>query len=179
MMDDYVEFDRQLDAQTSLDHFCSCLEKTSTDDTSWKYAIISLHNALQGYMCIGLMEGNDFQTWSKRDLNKWLKAYYSNSELPDPKLDFFMALYDKTFKNEPSLDRKNIEELNYLRNRLLHFNTDSHLIHKKSAVIYCKEALKAIKLAPSKAMGIFFYTDDQQETYHQLCGRAELLLTSL
>lgn len=173
---DYIRFDRQSDAQASLDEFCSCVERAAKADAAWKYAIVSMHSALQGYICVCLRNGNSFQTWNESHLKAWLVAYESDSQLPQPKLNFFMNLYDKAFEGEQTLNRDNINWLNETRNSLVHFNNDSFGIHRQTAIACCKEALDAIKLAPSKAKGVFFNSEDESEAYRQSCGKAASLL---
>lgn len=175
-MREYITFDRQLDALASLREFCLCAERASTDEKSWKYAIVAIHNALQGYICIALANGNGFQTWSERDMQKWLNAYRNETSLPNTKLDFFMDLYDKIFSDEGSLDRKNISWLNDTRNSLIHFNVDSFGVHRDSAITCCGEALSAIELCPSKATGIFFYSEEQLQDFKKTIKDAETAL---
>ncbi len=178
-MTEYICFDRQSDAQASLDEFCYCLERVSKDDSAWKYAIISIHSALQGYICICLRNGDSFQTWNERNIKKWLAAYRSNTDLPNTRLDFFLELYEKAFSDETRINRDAIEWINEQRNSLVHFNTDSLSIHRESAVACCKQAFEAIKLTPVKAKGIFFYDDSQSQAFGQSCERAEKLLALL
>jgi len=177
-MAEFIFFDRQSDALASLEEFASCIDRTSQNLFAWKYAIVAIHNALQGYMCICLANGNGFQTWSERDFKKWLEAYRSDTVLPDTKLDFFMELYDKAFAGNESLNREHIRWLNDTRNSLIHFNTDSFGVHHESAIICSREALEAIKLCPSKAGGIFFYSEEQSNSFQQPIQNAENVLSA-
>lgn len=178
-MCNYVRFDRLSDAQASIDEFCYCLERVSGDEKAWKYAIISMHNALQEYICISLRNGNSFHTWKEAHLRKWLEAYKNNTELPNTKLDYFMDLFDKSFSDVTTLNRKNIEWLNETRNNFIHFNTDGFSFHRDSAILCCSEAVEAIKLTRSKAGGIFFYNEKQENAFEISCKKAEELLASI
>ncbi|UWX57968.1 hypothetical protein NY406_01445 [Chlorobaculum sp. MV4-Y] len=178
-MDYYVNFDRLTDGQASLIEFCTCIERVQENPLSWKYAIISIHNALQAYMCINLHGGNSFQTWNEKYRKKWLEAYSNNGELPNTKLDYFMDLFDKVFSNNQSINRRNIEWLNNTRNHLVHFNTDSFSIHIESALRCCKEALDAISITPEKAIGIFFYKENQKEKFEDLIHKAINTITKI
>ncbi|MDX1633794.1 MAG: hypothetical protein R3280_04100 [Marinobacter sp.] len=175
-MEDYLDFDRQEDVLSSLEEFCASLERAKHSDRAWKYVMISAHNALQGCICIALRNGNAFQTWNERHLKKWLEAYRKGDDLPDPKLNFFLELYDKLFENEGMLDRGNIEWLNETRNGLVHFNTDSYAIHKPSILDACDEAFQAIMLTPQKSQGIFFYTEDQEKDFSKLVSEIRELM---
>jgi hypothetical protein len=177
-MSDYVRFNRLSDAKASIDEFCYCLARTSDDEKAWKYAIISIHNALQGYICISLRNGNSFQTWNERHLTKWLEAYHNDKELPNTKLDYFMELFDKAFPDETILNRRNIEWLNETRNTFIHFNTDSFSVSRSSAILCCREAMEAIKLTPFKAVGIFFYDEEQKNAFEISCKKADELFAA-
>lgn len=178
-MSEYVQFDRLLDAESSLVELCSCLERTSESDHSWKFAIISAHCALQGYLCIALHNGNSFQTWKNNQYKKWQIAYDNKEELPDPQLDFFMELLDKVFVSKESIDRHLISWLNETRNGLVHFNTSSYSIERASIINAIKEAFKAIKLTPSLAKGNFFYDVGQQAAFRKACENVDSSLSQL
>lgn len=175
-MPEYITFDRQSDALASLHEFTNCMKQFSNENLSLKYAIISIHNALQGYICISLANGNSFQTWSAKNVEKWLSAYRANVQLPTTKLDYFMELYDKLFLGEPSLSRENINWLNDTRNNLIHFNNDSFGVHLDSALLCFKEAINAIKLCPKKSKGLFFYSDEQMQSFGLAVQSAEVVL---
>lgn len=175
-MDEFIRFDRQTDALTSLVIFSDCMEKVTGSQNFWKYAIISIHNALQGYMCISLRAGNSFLTWKENHFKKWMKAFENGGECQYPQLDFFMELYDKLFTDEENIDRSNISWLNNNRNNMIHFNNDFLSMDPNSAYICCKEALEAIKLTQSLSKGLFFYEEDQKTSFNKAVKRAENVL---
>lgn len=171
----HVFIDRVSDAISSLEELSSCLERSSNSDSAWKFAIISVHCALQGYMCIALHNGrNSFQTWKNDQSKKWQQAYDNKVELPAiPQLDFFMQLFDKLFSGNQTIDRQLIFWLNETRNGLVHFNTDSYSIEKDSIILAIKEYIKAIKLTPSLALDNFFYEEVNREIFLSLIARVE------
>jgi len=172
-MSEYVRIDRLSDAESSLIELSSCLKRSVESDSAWKYAIISAHCALQGYLCIALHNDNSFQTWKNNQYKKWQKAYDNNEELPDPQLDFFMELFDKVFTSNKTIERDLISSLNETRNGLVHFNTDSYLIEKALIVDVINEAIKAIKLTPSLAQGNFFYEEEQRLAFDKAIMEVE------
>jgi hypothetical protein len=175
----YVLIDRMSDAISSLEELSSCLERSSNSDSAWKFAIISVHCALQGYMCIALHDGsNSFKTWKNDQSKKWQQAYDNKEELPAiPQLDFFMQLFDKLFSGNQTIDRHLICWLNETRNGLVHFNTDSYSIEKASIIVSIKEYIKAIKLTPSLALGNSFYVEKNNEIFLHLIERIEMQLS--
>jgi len=175
-MSDCIHLDRQADAFISMNEFCNCIEQVSEIPGNWKFALIAIHNALQGYICIALRKGNSFQTWNDRSLKKWMEAYENDAPLPSTKLTFFMDLYDKAFSTVLVIERKDIEWLNKYRNNLVHFNVDGLSFKSDSALKSCKAALAAIKLTPSLASGIFFYKEERKKNFEEICKKAESLL---
>ena len=109
---DNLAFDRKDIGQASLDEAISCLKRVGKNPFIWKYAIISIHNALQCYMSIALRGSSGTATWKKNHAKKWLEAYDNNKELPSVQLDFFMKLYDKLFVDKDSEERLLIDGLN-------------------------------------------------------------------
>lgn len=48
MLEGYLRTDERIDVISTLRHCLCCLRKVERDELEWKWAIISLHNALQG-----------------------------------------------------------------------------------------------------------------------------------
>lgn len=179
-MRDYLSIDRQDDVLASLNSFIDSLGSLARSELSWKYAIVSIHSALQGCMCIALRNGNSFQTWKDRQFKKWYEAYNSGKEgldMPNtPQLDYFMELFDKCFTRTDVVDREKINWLNETRNNLVHFNTDSYAIRLDSITESCLEALNAISKTPAVSQGIFFYEEDQKSIFESRLAEANRLL---
>ncbi|MDO8774195.1 MAG: hypothetical protein Q7K57_36880 [Burkholderiaceae bacterium] len=170
-MENYVNFDRQDIGQTSLAEALSCLSRIHGNKHLWKYAIISIHNALQCYLSIALRGGSGIDTWKKSHAKKWLKAYDECVEkeglkaLPDVQLDYFMELYDKLFTNKPSEERGLINWLNETRNEFIHFNSDSFAVDELSMLAAFTQALEDIQETQNLSNGIFFYNDEQKDAF--------------
>ena len=184
-MKDYVNFDRQDIGQTSLAEATSCLSRIHGNKHLWKYAIISIHNALQCYLSVALRDGSGINTWKKPHAEKWLKAYDESidsqglKELPNVQLDYFMELYDKLFTGKPDVQRSLIYWLNETRNEFIHFNSDSYSVHEPSLLTAFEQALSDIKKTPSLSKGIFFYNDEQQAEFIVSCEELTKLLEKL
>jgi hypothetical protein len=175
-MPDYISFDRQDDALIALELFCDSIEKAPRDLRCWKYAILAMHSALQGFICISISNGNSLLTLKKHHMKKWLEAYEKDEDYPETQLDYFMDLFDKRFSSNSGVIRDSINWLNNTRNMFIHFNADRFSVCHRSAHHCVSEALKAIKLTPSMANGVFFHEERQSEKFLYLCNRAEILL---
>jgi hypothetical protein len=178
-MEDYVNFDRQDIGQASLDEAYSCLSRVGQNEHLWKYAIISIHNALQCYLSIALRGGSGIATWKKPHAQKWLKAYEANEELPNVQLDYFMELYDRLFTKKTAGKRGLIKFLNETRNEFIHFNSDSYSVHEPSMLAAFGQALEDIQTTPSLSEGIVFFNEEQQTSFNASCKELNGLLEKL
>ncbi len=178
-MEGYIEFDRFIDLETSLEQLLAQIQVEPMTATSWKWALISAHAALQGAVCIALRGSAGFDTWKPKHLKKWLTAYDNGANLPDPQLDYFMELFDRLFGSESGIDRDLINWLNQSRNGLVHFNTDSYSICRASIVNAINEAVIATMAAPTRSKGLFFYEEWQSDGFRSLCDRIGARLKEL
>ncbi|GAD81052.1 hypothetical protein [Vibrio ezurae] len=176
-----LEFDRRNTARISLQEFCSCMERLIDDELMMQYAVISMHNALQGYMTIYLRDNDLLDTWKNVHAKKWQEVEYPKMLATEgiyqpkryPQLDFFMDLFDKVFSSKDhSLERESINALNEQRNNFIHFNTDYFTLEKQYALDACAEALKAIIFIASLDRRLFYYEEEQQD-FEALCEKAK------
>ncbi|MFJ7316143.1 hypothetical protein ACIQVE_25995 [Pseudomonas sp. NPDC098747] len=95
-MEGYIRFDRFIDLETSLEQLLAQIQGAPMTATSWKWALIAAHSALQGAVCIALRGSAGFDTWKPKHLKKWLEAYENNEDcsgqlIPDTTLSFSSA----------------------------------------------------------------------------------------
>ena len=96
---------------------------------NWKWLLLSLHNAVQGYMVVALEKGNGLLALRPKVARRWLEAFEGNGPYPVEKLDDFMPLYEKVknlkyfqtpFPASAEHDKR-ITQLNALRGQFVHF----------------------------------------------------------
>ena len=105
----------------------------ATDPYLWKWVVIALHNATQGFMVLALCNGNGFLALKPRSFDKWLEAHENGKTFPIDELDKFLSLYAKVknkdnfhlvgaepFLPSASSDRS-LKLLNSIRNNFIHF----------------------------------------------------------
>jgi hypothetical protein len=105
----------------------------ASDGYQWKWLLISLHNAAQGFMVLALWNGNGLLAMPPKSAAKWLAAYEDGAPLPKDTLDRFLNLYAKVkdeanfhyigstpFKPGASHDAS-FNYLNEFRNQFIHF----------------------------------------------------------
>lgn len=184
-MDNYVNFDRQDIGQASLDEATSCLSRLHRNKHLWKYAIISIHNALQCYLSIALRGSSGTNTWKKKHAKNWRHAYNESiasqglKELPPIQLDSFMNLYDKFFIEKSDEQRALINWLNETRNEFIHFNSDTYLVNETSMLSAFEQALTDIKEMPELTKDIFFHTNEQETKFSASCAKLTGLLKEI
>lgn len=168
-MEGYIQFDRFIDLETSLEQLLAQIQGAPMTATRWKWALIAAHSALQGSLCIALRGRAGFDTWKPKDLKKWLEAYEKKEDLPGTQLDYFMALFDRIFGKQSGIERDLIIWLNESRNNFINFNTDQFSIERKSIVDAIDESVSAMIAAPTRSKGVFFYEERQSERFNALC----------
>jgi hypothetical protein len=134
MKEKWLRTDETLEAVSALEMVAKSLRNVENDWYQWKWAILALHNGLQGFMVLALRGGNGLNCLRDDIAEKWLRAYRSGGEYPQEKLDRFLNLYkkiknaermkfyvhSKAFKPSGS-QGESIKRLNRLRNEFIHF----------------------------------------------------------
>jgi hypothetical protein len=125
----WLRTDEREDAVRSLEWSAEIAKTVCTKPHNWKWLLISLHNAVQGYMVVALEKGNGLLTLRPKVAEKWLAAFDGDGPYPVEKLDDFLPLYEK-IKNPvhfrepfcPSAEQnRRIERLHELRCQFMHF----------------------------------------------------------
>jgi hypothetical protein len=125
------------DAIFSLHMTAECLDNVTKDSHYWKWVIIALHNALQGFMVNALCFGNDLPVLDKRSLREWTDWRRNPDSNPPPgrrSLVKFPQLYKRikkpkymeawggaAFKPKGTQDASVKTLINDMRNYFIHF----------------------------------------------------------
>ena len=129
----YLRTDEREEAVRSLEWAETQSRLVSNDPYHWKWVLISLHNAAQGFLVLALWNGNGLLTLSSKGASKWLDAYNKGGPYPIDRLDRFLNLYAKAKDREnfhlvgagPFLPGTthdmSFERLNEFRNEFIHF----------------------------------------------------------
>jgi hypothetical protein len=96
MTDLWLSTDEGLEAVFSLEMVSECLPKVSENIYYWKWVLIALHNALQGFMVLALRGSDSLNVLTKKCAEKWLAARERRDKtFPERRLDGFWNLYKK------------------------------------------------------------------------------------
>lgn len=116
---------------------CRMAECAVSDIQAWRWFVISLHNALQGFMVLSLRHGNGLLALTDDCYAAWMDAYNNDKPYPQEKLDSYLCLYKKVKHTESGTIGGNvrfvpkgsqglsIRRLNRLRNEFIHFTPKS------------------------------------------------------
>lgn len=110
-----------------------CLKQVREDPYYWKWAVVALHNSLQGFMVCALSDAEGYNVLKDRVAARIKKAKEKGEKPPPPELDTFLNLYRKVKSDKMLLGEKSrlfrgdaekdkaVRQLNRLRNAFLHF----------------------------------------------------------
>ncbi|CAN7514493.1 hypothetical protein LJR166_003688 [Acidovorax delafieldii] len=136
-----------------------------------KWLVVAAHSAAQAAMTCYLNQGDGMTSWRKKDAQAWQNAYEQQQAqsasfqgYPVVRLNFFMELYADvketaqmkrdariTSSLSGDMDRWMIE-LNQLRNSLVHFQANRHVVFKQHVVAVTQAAsatVNALSASPS------------------------------
>ena len=135
----------------------------------WRWVILALHNATQGFMVLALRGSNGLLALRDDVALKWLIAHREGGEYPEEKLDQFLKLYkkiksdrllfykhSKKFTANKHHDR-NMKRLNGFRNEFIHFIPRSWSLEVSGLPDICLTCLEIIQFLGWKCGNIWWY----------------------
>lgn len=153
----FLRTDEREEAVRSLE-WAELQARSLVDDPYlWKWVLISLHNATQGFMVLALWNGNGLLALRDSVAAKWLKAHESGGPYPAEKLDEFLNLYkkvkDKTnfhfIGSGPFVPNTSHDEsfnyLNRFRNEFTHFTPKGWSLLLQGLPRVCLDALDLVQ----------------------------------
>ena len=129
----WLSTDEAREAVLSLEMVLQTLPKVIENIHYWKWVLIVLHNALQGYMVLALRGTNGLNVLTKKCAEKWRAAWQKDEDCDERRLDNFLNLYEKIqsglmlmyWTSQPfkpqGTQTKSVKMLNDLRNEFIHF----------------------------------------------------------
>ena len=168
------------DLITSMSMFAESCSRIIKDETFWKWAIISLHNALQATMVVYLRGSNDLRITRKKDAEAWMKAHETGDTYPETKMDNFLNLYGKLTKEQrdgykfgsSNQQDASVTNLNYFRNEFIHFMSMGLSINVYGMPAVCKDCLDIIDELKEHFLCIRWIDDDQKNRFDEQLKQA-------
>lgn len=152
-MERWLRTDEAQEAVSALELAVRHLGSVPSDIFAWRWVVISLHIATQGFMVIALRDSAGLIPLPDELAERWLHAYRRHRPLPSARLDSFPKLYKKVqlertaaqlgatpFKPVGSQGRS-ITLLNSLRNQFIHFLPMSWSLEVSGLPAVCLDVL--------------------------------------
>ena len=130
----WLNTDEYKEAVGALEMVCELLPTICSDTYRWKWAIIAMHNALQGFMVLATKGSNSLATLNSGSAKKLVGYWEGQNEYPEKrKLDYFFELFVKIqavelrqyVHSKPYVPVGthicSVKKLNELRNSFIHF----------------------------------------------------------
>jgi len=180
MSEIWLRTDEREDAIASLKLYVDTLSKVHSDIVYWKWAIISLHSAVQSMMAFHLGFGNHLLVMTQEDAEAWLEAHESGTGYPDSKMDSFLNLYKKIkkhkvrgYKFSPSGQQGgSIKKLNWFRNEFVHFMPKGWSIEMTGMPSICLDNLNIIKSLNDGPAGKRWENEKHESVFSRLLAEA-------
>jgi hypothetical protein len=188
-----LEYNERLDALASLELLAESLPKVLITPHYWKWVILSLHSALQGFMVLSLQGTNFLGVLSSKSAREWLDAYEGSSTPQNPlKLDAFLNLYSKVKSDtiliwanskafEPSSSQDaSVNKLNAFRNDFIHYIPAEALLDMRVWARLVLDVVPIIEFLAFESNNIRFDEDAIRQKVKGLCeiakGQASAIL---
>jgi len=95
----FLQTDESEEAVSSLEMFGDTVAYLDADIYRWKWAILALHSAVQGFMVLALRGSNSFDVLSREAAKAWTEAAKRGVPRPGERLDSYGGLYRKVKSN--------------------------------------------------------------------------------
>jgi len=180
MSEIWLRTDENEDAIASLKLYVDAVSKVHSDIVYWKWAIVSLHSAVQSLMAFHLGFGNDLLVMTQDDAEAWLETHESGAEYPETKMDSFLNLYKKIKKHEilgfkfspTGQQGGSIKRLNWFRNEFVHFMPKGWSIEMSGMPSICLDNLNIMKSLNDGPIGMRWEDEKQANVFSSLLTEA-------
>ena len=179
----YLRTDEEEEATEALCMASRLADGLDRDLGMWRWVIIALHSALQGFMVLSLRHGNGLLALSDKSYEEWMQAHEKGGPYPSrEKLDSYIGLYKKV-KNadigqlegnvrfEPKgTEGRSIKKLDELRNEFIHFTPKGWSLEVDGLPSICIDCLRLVAFLGWETDNIFWHEPSHRERA-QLCWR--------
>ncbi len=133
------------------------LDKASQDTYYWKWVLVAMHNAIQGFMVCALRGSDGMNVLKDHVVGRWLEAKKNNLPLPKLEMDTFLNLFNKIQSDRMLMHSRSkkfsageqhtrsMRRLNKLRNHFVHFTPKSWSMEISSLPLITLQCMAVIK----------------------------------
>lgn len=181
-----LEYDEKLDAISSLEILTEMLPRVISIPHYWKWVVLSLHSALQGFMVLALQRTDALGALTEETKRAWLEAYESGTvPTKRARLEYFMPLYakiksdamlfmsnSKSFTPSPSQD-ESVKRLNIVRSSFVHYVPALSLMDTRVWANLVLETVPIVEFLVFESNSVFFHDSVSSDKVRGLCGLAK------
>lgn len=191
MAEHWLRTDEYEEAISALEAASEWIGRIDTKMDYWKWVILAVHNATQGFMVLALRGSDGLRPLRKDVAAAWLEAYRESSEYPVEKLDSFLDLYKKVksdtmlffvhskkFAPVGSQDRS-IKKLNSLRNDFIHFLPKSWSLEVSGLPQICIDCLALVEFLGWECGNIAWHEEKHHSRAQKTLDASRELLKAL
>ncbi|MGG0816127.1 hypothetical protein ABE142_26190 [Paenibacillus alvei] len=152
------------------------LEKTKDNGYHWKMVVICLHNSLQGFMVLILRSIDTAKIFVNQE-----------EEHRKPLLKSFLQLYDETIsilkedlqiRNKLNvLSKRNIRELNKLRNKFIHFDSIGYILKMEGKLEIFYTSIEFMKILLYADLNYMNTLSSERGSIKEIINEIEFTLT--
>lgn len=174
MRKEYLQTNHWTDAVASLEAAQEFCARVTLDEHHWKWVLMAVHSAVQGFMALSLEHGNGLLVLRDCIAKKWLEAHNSGKQYPEEKMDFFLSLYEKVksdvvcryhgskkFTAESSHDYS-MKKLNELRNDYIHFTPKGWSIELIGLPLVAMKCIEVAIFLAFDSLAIIWHDNDMR-----------------
>lgn len=175
MTERWIKTDEYEEAVSALEAVAEWSGHIDANVGYWKWVVLALHNAIQGFMVLALRSSNGLSTLKENVATTWLTAYREGVEYPKEELDWFPNLYKKiksdailmyvhSKKYIPSGSQGlSIKTLNSLRNEFIHFLPRSWYLEVSGLPAISLDCLTLVEFLGWECGNILWHEDRNRE----------------
>jgi len=180
----YLRTDEELEAAEAICMASRTADNLERDISSWRWAVIALHNAVQGFMVLSLRHGNGLLALSDKSYKEWMEAYEKNESYPiKEKLDDYLNLYKKVKSSElgtiggntnftpKETQGTSIKKLNEIRNEFIHFTPKGWSLEVDGLPQICIDCAALIEFLGWKTDNIYWHNPSYKEQAQLCCKK--------
>ena len=188
----WLRTDEEQEAVEALRLASRMAEECAENDAAWRWVIIALHQAVQGFMVLSLRHGNGLLALSPDSFKAWMEAHDNGGPYPrGEKLDTYLGLYKKVKSKdlgtlggnrrfEPrGSEGRGIRMLSKLRNEFIHFSPKGWSLELDGLPQICLDALRIVEFLGWETENIFWHEPSLRSSAQEESTRLKKFLQHL
>lgn len=180
-----LESNEEKDAVNSLSMFEFFYSRVSHDTYFYKWAIIALHNALQGFMILALKGTDTLNIYDSKSREKLINHFDNNGDIKweEIRIENFQSLYKKLKSSEMRLsgiskafiptgsEDDSIRKLNEFRNDFIHFGAKAWVIYLDDMPKTFSDCIRIIEFIVNESNNIVWGSEVSKKECKKILAR--------